>query len=255
MWTKLFHRGKIFGKELEKKKNFDKIFAMNIETALSHIRGKYKEQFCVFYEFLLSENKKYNLTAITDKKDVFLKHFLDSLMGETFLEINAKVLEVGSGAGFPSVPLKIIRKDLCFSLVESNEKKCLFLKSLVDKLSLNCVQVHCARCEDLVHVDNFREMYDAVLARAVAPLNTLCEYCLPFLRLGGVFLAYKGKDALFELEAASNALYVLGGQVKEIYPYALPKDQGVRNIIVIEKINPTPLKYPRGQGRERKRPL
>lgn len=203
---------------------------------------------------LLEYNKRCNLTSITDEKEVFIKHFLDSVAGESLFPVNAKVAEIGSGGGFPSIPLKIIRDDLSFTLIEATGKKCAFLNGVVESLDLKCVKVENIRAEDGAHDKNLREKFDVACARAVAKLNTLCEYCLPYVKVGGAFVAYKG-EAEEETEAAANAIEILGGRPDKVLSFDLPDGGGKRNIIKIIKVKHTPALYPRGQGRERKNPL
>lgn len=204
---------------------------------------------------LLSEcNKIHNLTAITDEKGMLYKHFIDSLAGESFFKNGARVVEIGSGGGFPSVPLMIMREDLRFTLIESTGKKYAFLREAVDKLGLNCEQVLNIRAEDGAHNAVLREKFDCACARAVAPLNVLCEYCLPYVRVGGRMIAYKG-DVAEELAAAANAVKILGGEIERTVRYELPENYGSRNLVIIRKIKNTPEKYPRGNGKERKNPL
>ncbi|MDE7306196.1 MAG: 16S rRNA (guanine(527)-N(7))-methyltransferase RsmG, partial [Clostridia bacterium] len=154
----------------------------------------------------------------------------------------------------PSIPLKIIRDDLSFTLIESTGKKCNYLNDVVEKLALFCVQVKNIRAEDGARDKNLREKFDVSCARAVARLNTLCEYCLPFVRVGGRFIAYKS-DAAEELKEAERAIKLLGGEIESVTDYELPESFGKRNIICIRKIKSTPENYPRGQGKERKNPL
>lgn len=213
----------------------------------------YGEEFEKLYTLLTEYNKSVNLTSITEKKEVYLKHFLDSVAGEKYLVRGAEVAEIGSGGGFPSLPLKIVRKDLRFTLVESTGKKCNYLRTCVDKLALDGVKVENMRAEDGGRDQKFREKFDAAVARAVAPLNTLCEYCLPYVKRGGVFVAYKG-DCGDELKQSERAICLLGGRTKEVETYTLPNgDQ--RSLVVVEKVKETPLLYPRGHGKERKSPL
>lgn len=227
---------------------------MELERYLNLIDGQFKEKFSVLKETLIVYNNMYNLTAITDDKGVFYKHFLDSIAGESLFLGGAKVLDVGSGGGFPAIPLKIIRDDLDFTLMEATGKKCNYLNAVVDKLRLNCVQVINARAETAAREENLREKFDAVSARAVARLNTLCEYCLPFVRVGGRFIAYKG-DAEEEISEAAKAIKILGGELEKVIYYELPEDSGKRTLICIKKVCATPQKYPRGNGKERKSPL
>ncbi|MBR2023576.1 MAG: 16S rRNA (guanine(527)-N(7))-methyltransferase RsmG [Clostridia bacterium] len=213
-----------------------------------------RETFEEFRKILLEYNEKYNLTTIIQEQDVYYKHFLDSVVGESFFTCNARVAEIGSGAGFPSIPLKIIRPDLQLDLFESVGKKCEFLRVVVDKLQLSNVHIYNARAEDCAKDVKFREKYDCVTARAVARMNTLCEYCLPFVKVGGKFIAYKSGDTA-EAYEAENAYKILGGKLQEIQQYDLPKEYGARTLIVVNKVKNTPPKYPRGQGKERKNPL
>ena len=212
------------------------------------------EKFDAFRALLLEYNEKYNLTAIIDEKDVFYKHFVDSLLGESFFKENARVAEIGSGAGFPSIPLKLVRDDLQFDLFESVGKKCEFLRVVVDKLGLKGVNIYQSRAEDAAKDVKFRERYDHATARAVARQNTLCEYCLPFVKVGGSFIAYKSGE-MEEIYQARNAYKVLGAKLKDVYKATLPFEYGNRTIAIVEKTSATPNKYPRGQGKERKSPL
>lgn len=218
------------------------------------IQAEKKEKFDAFRAYLLEFNGKYNLTAITEEKDMLYKHFVDSLAAVRFFSDGAKVAEIGSGAGFPSLPLKIVRDDLSFDLFESVGKKCDFLRFIVDKLDLKGMNICNIRAEDAARDGKYREKYDYAVARAVAAMNTLCEYCMPFVRVGGEFIAYKSGDTA-EIEAAENACVTLGGKKAEIYPYSLPENYGERVLAVVKKIKNTPQKYPRGNGKERKNPL
>ena len=208
--------------------------------------------FKIFYFLLLEWNEKFNLTSILNEKDVEIKHFYDSLKGFSHFKENAKVVEIGSGGGFPSIPLMILRRDLEFTLIESVNKKCIFLNEVIKKLNLNATVLN-IRAEDGAKNVNLREKFDHVTARAVARLNTLCEYCIPFIKIGGTFIAYKGSDVLEE-EEAQNAVKKLGATLykKESYPLF---NNGERNIYVYKKIEKTDAKYPRGNGKERKNPL
>ena len=218
------------------------------------LKGEKKEIFDAFKALLLEYNEKYNLTSILNDEEIFYKHFLDSVAGECFFKENATVAEIGSGAGFPSIPLKIIRPDLSFDLFESVGKKCAFLNVVIEKLCLKNVNVYNLRAEDCAKDSKFREKYNHVTARAVARMNTLSEYCLPFVKIGGTFVAYKGgnDEEIFEAE---NAYKILGGKKEEVIKYLLPNDYGERTLAIIKKIKSTPPKYPRGQGKERKQPL
>lgn len=227
---------------------------METDKYLNLITNKCSDKFTLFSSMMKEYNKVCNITSICDDKGILYKHFFDSAAGEFLFGEGANVVEIGSGGGFPSIPLKIVRDDLKFTLIESTAKKCRFLESVVDSLSLNCVQVLNIRAEEGAHDKNLREKFDFAVARAVAQLNTLCEYCLPFVAVGGKFIAYKGDNAE-EIKDAENAIATLGGQIEEIIDYSLPEDFGRRKLIVIKKIKSTPPGYPRGQGKERKKPL
>lgn len=239
--------------EVENVENFCYNRAMDIERLHRLLRDEYSQQFNTFKELLKEHNKMYNLTAVCDDDGIYYKHFLDSIAGEEFFGRGAKVAEIGSGGGFPSLPLKIIRDDLAFTLVESTGKKCNFLNAAVDKLGLKGVKVENMRAEDGAKNPRFREKFDICCARAVASLNTLSEYCLPYVKKGGKFIAYKG-DCTEEIEEAQNAIKTLGGEIEKIVRYEL-ENCGKRTIIIVKKVCATPAKYPRGNGKERKQPL
>lgn len=220
----------------------------------SLIIGEKKERLECFRALLLAYNGRYNLTAITEEKDVYYKHFLDSAAGMDLFKKGARAAEIGSGAGFPSMVLKILREDLQFDLFESVGKKCEFLRAAVDKLQLQGVHIYNVRAEDAAKDKKFRERYDVVTARAVARMNTLSEYCLPFVKIGGEFIAYKSGDTA-EIKEAENAYCTLGGKLSAVYEYSLPEGYGERVLAVVKKVKATPPAYPRGQGKERKNPL
>ncbi len=225
-----------------------------IELYNRQILLEYKEKFELFRAMILEYNKRYNLTTILDEKDMNFKHFLDSIAGAELFKKGGKVAEIGSGAGFPSIPLKIVREDISFDLFESVGKKCEFLQAVVDKFAFQGVNIYNIRAEDAAKDKNFRERYDHATARAVARMNTLSEYCMPFVKVGGSFIAYKSGDVT-EIKEAESAYKALGGACKKIIPYSLPEEYGERVLAVIEKSRPTPPRYPRGQGKERKDPL
>ena len=211
------------------------------------------EKFEKFKDLLTEYNEKHNLTAICDEKGIYIKHFYDSIYPEKYFPFGAQVIEIGSGGGFPSVPLKIVRNDLKFTLVESRGKKCGFLEVVKENLALENVNIINARAEEL-SAGAHREKYDVSVARAVAKLNTLCEYCLPFVKVGGRFIAYKG-NAEEEIKESLNAIKVLGGEIECTEKYSLPENEGERTVIIIKKIRKTSSEYPRGRGLERKKPL
>lgn len=204
-----------------------------------------------YYELLVEWNERFNLTAVADRDGVYEKHFLDSLSAAELIPLGASVLDVGAGAGFPSLPLKIARPDIAVTCVDSVNKKVVFLGEVISSLGLtDAVAVH-SRAEDLPKVG-----YDVVVSRAVAPMNVLCEYCLPFVKIGGVFIAYKSEKLGEELEAAKNALKILGGELEEIRDVsALVGGDVTRKLAVVKKVSATPPKYPRGKNLPRLKPL
>lgn len=225
-----------------------------MENLINTISKEKKETFEKFRFLLLEYNEKYNLTAIIEEKDVFFKHFVDSGVGVEFFKDHAKIAEIGSGAGFPSIVLKILNPTLKFDLFESVGKKCEFLRVVVDNLGLKDVHIYNIRAEDAAKEEKFREKYDFVTARAVARMNTLSEYCLPFVKVGGTFIAYKSGDTS-EITEAESAYKELGAKLENVIKYELPEGYGERSIAIVKKVKNTPKKYPRGQGKERKNPL
>lgn len=203
------------------------------------------EQFDQYASTLVEWNEKINLTAITEPKDMVIKHFLDSLLFlKSYLpKEKASMIDVGTGAGFPSVPVKIARPDLQLTLLDSLNKRIKFLEALSQQLGQDNKAVH-FRAEEAGRKGEFREQYDIATARAVADLAVLAEYCLPFVKVGGVFVALKGYDCQQEVERAEKAISLLGGKIQKVDRYILPEDNK-RSVIVIEKISHTPAKYPR----------
>ena len=207
------------------------------------------------YSALLKEyNDKFNLTSILEEEQIKIKHFLDSCLYVDKFIHNAEIIEIGSGGGFPSIPNKILREDLNFTLLEATEKKCEFLSVVVKELGLKNVKIINGRAEELGNKKEYREKFDYSIARAVARLNVLAEYCMPFVKVKGKFVAYKG-NAEEEIKEAKSAIDTLGGKINNVYEFSLPKDEGIRNIIEIEKIKNTPAEYPRLNGKIKKKPL
>lgn len=210
------------------------------------------EKFKIYYEFLVEYNKNVNLTAITNFDEVIVKHFIDSIMVLKYVDIGkSSLVDIGSGAGFPGIPLKIMRDDIDLSIVDSLEKRLVFINKLAEKLGITVDTYH-KRAEDLD--DCMRESFDFATARAVAPLNILSELCIPYIKPGGKFIALKSKEAKEELIKASCAIETLGGTVQENYDYKLGI-YGARNIIVIDKIRNTAPLYPRNSKKIKKNPL
>lgn len=195
---------------------------------------------------------KVNLTAITEKQDVFTKHFLDSILSIDSIPQNARLIDIGAGAGFPSLPLKIVRPDIDLTMLDSLNKRITFLNILTSKLNIKSNNIH-ARAEE--YCMKHREEYDVAVARAVASLDTLAEYLLPFVKVGGVVLAYKGSNINEEVFSAKNAIATLGGEISDILHFDLPNQMGERNIVVITKVKPTPIQYPRQQNKPKTDPI
>ena len=209
------------------------------------------EKFEKYYEILVEYNKKVNLTAITEKEEVYIKHFIDS--GKVVDKLDSyTLLDVGSGGGFPAIPIKILKDDIKVTMLEATGKKCDFLSYVIKELDLKNIEVINGRAEELAKLEKYREKFDICTARAVARLNVLCEYCMPFVKVGGKFISLKG-DAEEELVEAQNAIKILGGIVDKVDNFLL--GDAKRTIIEIKKDLATPPKYPRGQGKERKKPL
>lgn len=216
------------------------------------------EAFELYYRQLVFWNERANLTAITDYEEVQIRHFLDSLsclQVLTDLAPEARCIDIGAGAGFPGLPLKIIRPQLRLTLLESTGKKVRFLEHTASKLGLQGVELIKGRAEELGRRPDRRESYDVALARAVAQLPVLLEYALPLLKLGGVFVAQKGMEIEDEVEDARSAMEILGGRIKEVKAVQLPGIEGPRHLVVVEKVAHTPQKYPRRVGLPGKRPL
>lgn len=232
---------------LDAKKFFDKIGIELNEYQFSQFENYEKE--------LLEWNKNINLTAITEDKDIFIKHFVDSCTILKYINDNAKVIDVGTGAGFPGIPIKIINPTISLTLLDSLNKRINFLNAVCEKLDLENVNLIHSRAEDGAHDNSLREQFDIVTARAVANLSTLSEYCLPFVNIGGKFICMKAGNASDEIENAKYAINKLGGRIEIIDEFELPVINDKRTIIVISKINNTPKLFPRKAGTPSKEPL
>lgn len=203
----------------------------------------------IYFDYLVTENEKYNLTAITERDDVYVKHFADSILGSVAVPPNATLCDIGSGAGFPSLPLKISRPDISVTLVDSLEKRINFTKTLCDMLNVKA-DFHHERAEDFSKTHS--EQFDVATARAVAALPVLLEYTAQIVKIGGIVLAYKTDES--EIETSANACKTLGLKYEKSCKYVLP-DGSNRCLLVFCKIAHTPAKYPRGQNKPRKQPL
>lgn len=209
------------------------------------------ELFEKYYSLLTKWNEKINLTAITEKEEVFLKHFEDSLIGEKFIKKGSTVIDIGTGAGFPSLPIKIVREDIDLTLNDCLNKRLIFLNEVIKELGLKKVRTLHSRAEDLKR----EEKYDYAVSRAVARLSTLCEYCMPFVKVGGYFISYKANDCEEEIEEAKKAIQILGGEIEEIKEIKLSDESIVRKLIFIKKIKDCDKKYPRGKNLPKTKPI
>ena len=213
------------------------------------------EQLVRYAEMLVSRNEKVNLTAITDDEGIATKHFLDSLTALCTGRVHGRVIDVGTGAGFPGLVLKIAEPELNVTLLDSLNKRLTFLKDVCDELNIDGVELVHARAEDGGRAGKYRGMFDTAVSRAVANLTVLSEWCLPFLKRGGYFLALKGPLAEKELKDARRAIKILGGEVEDVYEAEIPFTDLKHKIIVIKKVGQTPLKYPRKAGIATKTPI
>ena len=208
-----------------------------------------------YMNLLLEWNEKINLTAITQPEEVKLKHFVDSLTVLKYINEDDKVIDIGTGAGFPGIPLKIMNKNTKITLLDSLNKRINFLNIVIEKLDLSNIQAIHGRAEEIARNKFYREKYDVVVSRAVANLSTLTEYMLPFVKVGGKCICMKGANVNEELERAQNAIKELGGEIERVDNFYLSDNDNERNIIVIKKIKKTKSKYPRKAGTPSKEPL
>ena len=232
-------------------------FSIEIQNKLNKININIDEkkikQFYDYMNLLLEWNEKINLTAITDEKDIILKHFIDSLTIEKYLGEGKNIVDIGTGAGFPGIPLNIINNKLQYVLVDSLNKRINFLNLIINKINLNNIYTVHSRAED--YAKNEREKYDIATSRAVASLNVLLEYLLPLVKVGGICICMKGSNINEELINANKALEILGGKIEKIEEITLPDSDNIRNIIIVRKIKETPKKYPRKAGMASKEPI
>ncbi|MDX8045461.1 16S rRNA (guanine(527)-N(7))-methyltransferase RsmG [Gracilibacillus sp. S3-1-1] len=215
------------------------------------------EQFEIYFHTLVEWNEKMNLTAITDKEEVYRKHFYDSVTAAFYFDFTNEihVCDVGAGAGFPSIPLKILFPNIHVTIVDSLNKRISFLNHLATELGLEGVSFYHDRAELFGKNEKFRHEFDVVMARAVARTSVLAELCLPLVRTDGTFIAMKGANAQEELANAENAIELLGGKLQRVEHFSLPNNDGERNIVIIDKKRKTPKKYPRKPGVPNKNPL
>ncbi len=215
------------------------------------------EQFLSYYDLLIEWNEKINLTAITEFHDVVYKHFIDSLCIKSIIDMTSieSMIDVGTGAGFPGIPIKILYPDIKITLMDSLKKRLSFLDIVIANLSLSNIFTTHGRAEDLGHHKDYRENYDLCVSRAVANLSTLTELCIPFVRTGGYFISYKSEKANEELDTAKKSIYLTGGKINQVQDFVLPNTDMKRCFIVIQKETNTSSKYPRKAGVPQKNPL
>ena len=234
-----------FSLELSKKTN-----QMGIKLSKEQIQKLY-----IYMNLLLDWNEKINLTAITEPNEVILKHFVDSLSIQQYIKKDLKMIDVGTGAGFPGIPISILNSNTEIILLDSLNKRINFLNEVVNTLNLDNVKTIHSRVEDAGKEENHREIYDIATSRAVASLNVLLEYLLPLVKVGGKCICMKGSSVKEEIEEAKNAIKILGGEIEKIDEIILPDSDIKRNIIIIKKVKETPLKYPRKAGIPTKEPI
>lgn len=233
-----------------------KILAGQLDIQLS---DEQLEQFQIYYDMLIEKNKVMNLTAITQLDEVITKHFLDSIalasVYQNIKEDELKIIDLGTGAGFPGIPLKIVFPQLKITLMDSLNKRIVFLQSVIEKLQLSGIEAIHGRAEEMAKKKEYRETYDLCVSRAVSNLSTLSEYCLPFVRIDGKFISYKASEIEEELENSRKAIKLLGGKLSTVNKITLPESDIQRSFVIIDKIEKTSKTYPRKPGTAAKEPI
>ena len=221
------------------------------------LTDKQIEQFEKYYELLVEWNKVMNLTGITEFDEVMQKHFVDSVAAAKYAEMEKvnSLIDVGTGAGFPGIPLKIVYPHIQVTLLDSLNKRIKFLEEVVDNLGLTGIETVHGRAEDAAKKAEYREQFDLSVSRAVANLASLTEYCLPFVKVGGKFVSYKSVSVDEEITQSKKAVYVLGGEIGKVEKFNLPESDMERALVIVEKKRSTPKKYPRKAGMPTKEPL
>lgn len=234
-------------------------FKSCFEKYLDEIQIKLNEkQIIKFYNymnFLIEWNEKINLTAITEPEEIILKHFVDSLTISKYIEKNAKLIDVGTGAGFPGIPLKIYREDIEITLLDSLNKRINFLNDVIEKLELSKISTIHGRAEEVAHKKEYREKFDVATSRAVANMSTLSEYLIPFVKVKGIVIAMKGNDVKQEIDESKKAINLLEAEIIKIEEFNLPNTEMKRSVVLLKKQQKTLAKYPRKPGMPAKEPL
>ena len=228
----------------------DSMKKINIE-----ITEKQVDDFYNYMNLLLEWNEKINLTAITEENDIILKHFVDCGTILKYIKDNSSIIDIGTGAGFPGIPLKILNNSLKITLMDSLNKRIIFLNNVIDELKLSNIEAIHARAEELARNKNYREKYNISTSRAVANLSTLSEYMLPFVKKDGIAISMKGSNIDEELNNSKKVIKILGGKIEKIDNFNLAETDNLRNIIIIRKIEKTPKEFPRKAGKPSKEPI
>lgn len=234
---------------------FNKIFKNFTELMVLNIDEEQKTLLYTFMKDVLEKNKEINLTAIKDEKDFIIKHIIDSLTIQKYINKQARVIDIGTGAGFPGIPLKIVRPDIEIVLVDSLNKRVNFINEEIVKLKLKKIEAIHSRAEELGNMEKYRENFDYAVSRAVADTKILAEYTIPLVKIKGKIIFMKGANIEEELQGANKAIKILGGKIKQTDEIYLTKGDNKRNIVIIEKIDDTPKKYPRKPGMAKKEPI
>lgn len=234
---------------------FTKIFNNHLEKLNLTLTEEQIEKFYNYMNLLIEWNKKINLTAIVEPKDIILKHFIDSLTIEKYIKKGETIIDVGTGAGFPGIPLKIAREDLKITLADSLNKRINFLNEVINKLDLKNIETIHTRAEELGKNKKYREKFDIATSRAVANMSTLSEYLIPFIKVKGRCICMKSSDIDTELENAKKAINILGCEIESKDKFNLPNSDLGRSVIILRKVKNTPSKFPRKAGTPAKEPI